>query len=176
MNQTPGPVLIISGPPGAGKTSVAREVVARFERAVHLDLDYFMDAVRGGFIEPWLPESHGQNQAVALAGARAMAPYAQAGYTVVADGIVLPWSWEIYQRELRADGIEPKVAVLLPAETEAVRRGATRTPFKDLPESVYREMHRQFRAATEELPTIDTSRLSRSQTADAVLSLLGITP
>lgn len=36
MPHEPGPIVILTGPPGAGKTTVAGHLVRSWERAVHL--------------------------------------------------------------------------------------------------------------------------------------------
>jgi adenylate kinase family enzyme len=57
-------VLIVPGAPGAGKTTVARLLAARSERAVHLESDAFFHFIRSGYVEPWKPEAHAQNTTV----------------------------------------------------------------------------------------------------------------
>jgi thymidylate kinase len=57
-------VLIITGPPGVGKTTAAALLAARSERAVHLESDAFFSFIRTGFVEPWKPESQDQNATV----------------------------------------------------------------------------------------------------------------
>jgi hypothetical protein len=44
-------------PPGAGKTTTARTLVGRWERAVHLESDHFFHFIRSGYVEPLRPES-----------------------------------------------------------------------------------------------------------------------
>jgi tRNA uridine 5-carbamoylmethylation protein Kti12 len=51
------PVLIVTGPPGVGKTTAAGILAARSERSVHLEADAFFRFIRSGFVEPWTPES-----------------------------------------------------------------------------------------------------------------------
>jgi len=69
------PVLILTGPPGAGKTTVAAELVARSPRAVHLESDRFFHFIRSGYVEPWRPESADQNRVAMRIVAEAAAGY-----------------------------------------------------------------------------------------------------
>ena len=140
-----GPVIIVSGPPGAGKTTLADELASRFPLSVHLATDFFFHAIRSGAIEAWKQEAHDQNVAVVTAAARSAGPFVEAGYAVIVDGVVLPWALEIYRRELAA--FDLRCVVLLPNVEEVVRRGLSRPEQHGLDESVYREMHRQFEAA-----------------------------
>ena len=84
------PVLIVTGPPGAGKTTVAGILAARAARAVHLEADAFFRFIRSGSVEPWRPESRAQNEIVMRIVAHAAADYAAAGYFTIVDGIVIP--------------------------------------------------------------------------------------
>lgn len=107
------PVLIITGPPGVGKTTTAEVLTARSDRAVHLEADAFFRFIRSGHIEPWRPESHVQNQIVMRIVARAAAGYASAGYLTIVDGIVLPeWFFEPLRDALREAGHAVAYAVL----------------------------------------------------------------
>jgi predicted kinase len=92
MFDLPGHILILTGSPGAGKSTTAQSLVAESNGpAVHLHSDDFWHFIRKGAIPPYLPESRKQNEVVMAVLAKAAEGYAQGGYFVVVDGIVGPW-------------------------------------------------------------------------------------
>ncbi len=130
----PGPVLILTGPPGVGKTTTAAILAGRFPRAVHIESDLFFRFIRSGYVEPWKPESHEQNQAVMRVVGEAAAGYAAAGYFTVIDGIVIPgWFLEPLRDALRGAGHPVAYAVLREplSVCAAPARGREREPLAD---------------------------------------------
>jgi len=85
-------VLILTGAPGSGKSTVAGLLACKWPRAVHIECDQFFHFIKAGYIEPWKPESHEQNTTVMRIVGQAAAAYAAGGYFTIIDGIVLP-SW-----------------------------------------------------------------------------------
>jgi len=105
--------LIITGPPGVGKTTVAGILAGHAERAVHLEADRFFFFIRSGFVDPWDPASDAQNQFVMRTAATAAASYAQVGYATIFDGIVIPrWTLGVIRETLGAAGVPVAYAVL----------------------------------------------------------------
>ena len=82
-DQTParhGQVIVLAGPPGAGKSTVAAILADRFNPSVHLHSDDFWHFIKQGRIAPYLPEAHHQNQIVLNVLATAAFGYASGGY------------------------------------------------------------------------------------------------
>ena len=95
---------------------MARLLVSRFQRAVHLPSDEFFHFIRAGYVEPWKPESHDQNKVVMSAVADAATAYARAGYFTIVDGILIPgWFYEPVHAHLRSGGIDVSTVVLRPS-------------------------------------------------------------
>jgi cytidylate kinase len=137
-----GELLIITGPPGAGKSTVARLVADRFEPSALVQGDVFFGFVAQGYIDPWLPESHEQNTVVTEATARATSAFASGGFTTIFDGMVGPWFLPTFLRVAEITGVH--YAVLLPSVETCVARVLGRTDHGFRDEGVTREMHASF--------------------------------
>jgi len=116
-------VLILSGPPGVGKTTVAGILSRRAERGVHLEADRFFSFIRSGFIEHWDAASAEQNQLVMRTAAEAAASYAKAGYSTIFEGIVIPrWTLGVIRQTVEAAEVPASYAVLRAPRSECAER------------------------------------------------------
>ncbi len=140
-----GSLIVVTGPPGAGKSTVARALAREFERSVLVAGDAFFAFVVNGAIEPWLAGAHHQNEVVTRAAAAAAGRYSAGGYDTVYDGVVGPWFLKTF---LAAAGVGYlHYAVLLPPVQECVARVASRTGHGFTDEAAARHMHAQFAEA-----------------------------
>ncbi len=119
---TSGEVVIVSGPPGSGKTTVAAALAGAVDRGVHLESDWFYRNIVAGFVAPYLPEALAQNTAVMDVAADAAAGYADAGYLVVWDGIVGPWFLDRVARRFTARGVRLRYLVVRAERDVALAR------------------------------------------------------
>ena len=83
-------LTIVSGSPGAGKTTFSSRFAKYLPKGLHIPSDIFY-SFPANPVDPTQPESQSQNHAIIQALATASASFLQSGYDVVLDGIVGPW-------------------------------------------------------------------------------------
>lgn len=115
-------LLLLTGPPGAGKTTVGSIIASESPLSSCIHSDWFWTTIVNGHIPPWERAADAQNRAVIRAATAAGVRMANAGFTVVLDGILGPWHFEPIVEELTECMVSVNYAVLRPdADTCLVR-------------------------------------------------------
>ncbi|WP_328292577.1 hypothetical protein OG218_07485 [Kineococcus sp. NBC_00420] len=160
-------LLVIAGPPGAGKTTVSSLVSARLSPSVLLRGDAFFRFLDQGAQTPRLPEAEEQNRTVIRASGAAAGQYTHGGFETVFDGVMRPWFLPTFFEATGLD--ELHYAVLLPLVERCVHNVTTREGNRD-GEPGTRYMHEQFtRAGITDRHLVDGPKGTPEQVAADIL-------
>ncbi|HZT96471.1 MAG TPA: AAA family ATPase [Chloroflexota bacterium] len=138
-------LIIITGPPGAGKSTVAAVVAKMVDRSALIAGDSFFGFLVDGIL-PWLSEAQAQNEIVTEAAASAAGRYAAGGYVTVYDGVVGPWFLTRFFSAARVDALH--YAVLLPPVEVCIQRVRRRPTHGFTDADVTRQIHHQFASSS----------------------------
>ncbi|MDQ3880207.1 MAG: AAA family ATPase, partial [Chloroflexota bacterium] len=167
-------VYLVTGPPAAGKTTVARLLAARFARGAHVEGDYFRRAVVTGREEMTPDASPAALRQLRLRyriAASAADAYAAAGFTVALDDVV---AGPLLRTMVRSIATRPlHVVVLLPSQATLAAR-ATARGASGYTHFTVGQLHELFSSGTPAIGLwLDNGTQSPDETVDEILTRTG---
>lgn len=169
-------LVLVSGPPGAGKSTVSHALAGSFPLGMHVPVDDLREWVVGGMAHPigWSDETTRQYELAEDAASETARRYRRAGFVVVIDHCTMPLRLAAWLA--RTEFGEPLTKVmLLPSLEETRRRNLTRV-VKDFDTSVLDpyipRIHEAFAEMNQEgWVVLDTSSDSVEQTVASIRAL-----
>ena len=156
-------MYLVSGPTGAGKSTVARALAARFERGVHLEGDLFRRSIVSGRVEMTpdaSPEALEQLRLRYRLASAAADEYFRAGFTVALEDVVAGELLGEYRSLIRSRPCH--VVVLLPSLEAVAARASS---------SYDGGLYEAFATATPRVGVwLDTSDQTPEETVDEILA------
>lgn len=162
-------IYLLSGPPGAGKSTTSRALAERLSRSALIDGDDVYHMVIGGNRNPWQSPFHVRLmwQNIAALARR----FVESGHDVVVNYVIFREDVRLFKEALGsiADEAAMKFVLLAVDEDELRRRDAERPPEHRMGERCGIVLRELMAEGPSEASLLDTSRLSVRQAVDEII-------
>lgn len=167
-------IVLITGPAGSGKTTVANELVKLFEKSARVEVDYIRKMIINGYVKPYPHTEEAENQIrISVKNACAIARnLVKVSFDVFIDDVVVSKDLlDFYYSQLK--GYDFRVFLLLPSRDKVKERDTGRDKTAILGERAL-QLHDKFSLRKEEKRwiLIDTTTHTVEQSVMEIAQLL----
>jgi cytidylate kinase len=168
-------VCLITGPAGAGKSSVTKALAKKFTHSAVINVDQLRGMIVGGYKKPWPYDDEVESQ-LSLSAKNACdmtMNFLEKGFSVFIDDLVGRKLLEQYSEHFKNHNF--KTFLLLPSLESLLRRFDERGDNKELRKRT-QDLHKSFSEKKDKLnwQVIDSSNLTLEETVDQIYKeLLG---
>jgi nucleoside-triphosphatase THEP1 len=170
--------MAITGPTGAGKSTVGEAVAKRLERSVNIDADHIKHMIVSGFyvnkVNPQDSKGWGFSEWGLVGESIGLLAknFLSQDYNVIINGYIDEPAWDAIENQVRIDF---KV-LLLPQVDMTISRDAGRVEDVRMGDETVREHHKHFLYDQyfHDFITLDTTDQSKDQTVSEVISILDL--
>ena len=166
-------ILILTGPPGAGKSTVAQALAERYDRVAHIEVDVLRHFITPtGFAKPGQPErAHQASLGIRNACSLACNFIAERFAVIIDDVVIDKEDLDLYLEGLQAAAVPVHFVRLMPRLEVCQKRNRGRNDGR-MPAERVETVHREFVTCGEFAGvTIDSSEMNAYETADRLQAL-----